>query len=444
LITEVEKYLGRCVRQGQSLVQNVPDPFDKKELELKRRDQTKAGEVDILAKEQTRLADDLATTNALAGTPADAGKPDPERIMGSPAERESRIHQRLGVALEATNFAAEIATHLEQGRRQAQAALSSLQMDDAVAAREPAAESARELRLAAGAMKRAAEQAAKNELADALRALSDAAGGARSTPAQISDAAARQQATNVMHQVREAARRLAEAAWQQQEMGSATAAAQLNELAQSLAAADLQKALQQLREQPRDPEVARRAANKLQDLADRAGMLRNNGPLSPTELARLADRLKRAHANIQRLTAQNAASKSPGQTGAGGRTPGTFTTETPPTFGADIISDVREDLFAAMPALPQAAELAGLRRQFRESPAPGASSAEAILFLKSIDPPLEGIIKLLCAVIPGSRRPYQLTEDEMAQAPAGYRPAVADYFERLSRDYPANSKVSGK
>ena len=114
--------------------------------------------------------------------------------------------------------------------------LLNLNMEDVVAAREPAAESARELHLAAEAMKRAAEQVAKNELADALRALSDAAGGARITPAQVSDAAARQQATNVMNQVQNAARNLAEAARQQQDTGSPKAATQLNDLAKALAA----------------------------------------------------------------------------------------------------------------------------------------------------------------------------------------------------------------
>lgn len=449
LITEVEKYLGKCVRQGPSLVQKVPDPFDKKALELKRRGQTPAGELEILAKEQARLADDIATTNAVTGTAADAGKPDPEKIIGPPAERESQISQRIGTLLDSTNFVAEVTRHLGEGRKQAQVSLLSLGMEDVVAAREPAAEAARELHLAAEAMKRAAEQVAKNELADALRALSDAAGGARITPAQISDAAARQQATNVMNQVANAARHLTDAARQQQQTGSAKAAAQLNELAKALAAADLQKLLQQLREQPRDPAVARNAADKLQDLADRAGLMRNNGPLSPAELARLADRLERAHANIQRLAAQKSAGKSPGNSSgnspgkAGGSAPGN-PGGAPGSFPSEIISDIREDLLAAVPVLPQSIQLAELRGQFRESPNPDATGDDVTVFLEKIDPPLEGVIKLLRAEIQGRQRPFQLTDEEVAQAPAAYRPAVADYFEKLSRDYPANSKASGK
>ena len=459
LITEVEKYLGKAIGQGRALVQNVSDPFDKKQLELKRRDQTKAGELEILAKEQARLADDIATTNTSAETPAVAGKPDPETITGTPVERETQINLRIGRLLEATNnFVAEATQHLDEGRKQAQLSVLSLVMDDLVAAREPAAKSARELHLAAEAMTRAAEQVAKNELADALRALSGAASGARITPAQASDEAARQQATNVMNQVQTATRNLADAGRQLPATGSAKAAAQLNELARSLADADLQKALQQLREQPRNPEVARNAAEKLQDLADRAGMLRNNGPLSPAELAQLADRLERAHVNIQRLTAQQSPSKSPGSPSgnspgqASGAAPGGhgITTAgnsgdlTPASFGGEIISDLREDLLAAAPSLPQSAQLAELRSQFHESPDPSASDGDITAFLGKIDPPLEGVIKLLRAEIPDSPRPYRLTDDEIAQAPAGYRPAVADYFEQLSRDYPADSKPAGK
>jgi hypothetical protein len=449
LITQVEQYLGKSVRQGRPLVQKVSDPFDKKALELKRRDQTPAGELEILAKEQSRLADDIATINTVAETPPDAGKPDPGKITGTPVERETQINHRIGALLNASNFVAEVTKHLEQGRSQAQVSLLNLNMEDVVAAREPAAESARELHLAAEAMKRAAEQVAKNELADALRALSDAASGARITPAQVSDAAARQQATNVMNQVQNAARNLAEAARQQQDTGSPKAATQLNDLAKALAAADVQKALQQLREQPRNPDVALNAANKLQDLADRAGLMRNNGPLSPAEIARLADRLERAHANIQRLVAQKSAATSPGK--SPGNSPGKTAGSTPGGsgsgaggFAGEIISDVREGLFETAPMLPQSLQLAELRGQFRAAPDSGASSADEVAFLEKIDAPLEGIIKLLRAEVPDDRRPYQLTDDELAQAPAGYRPAVADYFEKLSRDYPADSKSAGK
>lgn len=443
LMTQVEKYLGKCVRQAPSLVQKVPDPFDKKALELKRRDQTPAGELEILAKEQARLADDIATTNPPA---ADNGQPNPQQITGAPAEREAEINQRISSLLATTNPVAEVTQHMEAGRNNARVALLDLNMDDTIAAREPAAESARELHLAVEAMKRAAEQVAKNELAEALRALSDAAGGARITAAQVSESAARQQATNVMNQVQNAARHLTDAARQQQETGSAKAAAQLNDLAKALAGANLQKALQQLREQPRDRDVAGNAANQLQDLADRAGLMRNDGKLSPEQIARLADRLDRAHANIQRLAAQNAAAKPPGNvaTKASGSGSGSNPGGAASSFASEIVSDVREGALEAVPALPQAVLLGELRGEFHESPTPDAQFADQLVFLEQIDSPLEGVIKLLRAEISDQSRPYPLTDEQLAQAPAAYRPAVADYFEQLSRDYRTNLTAASK
>jgi len=450
LITQVEQYLGKSARMGPSLVQKVPDPFDKKALQLKRRDQTPAGELETLAREQERLANDLATTNAPSASPAEAGQFDPGLITGSSAERETQINQRVGALLDAGNFVAEAGTHLEQGRREAQTSLMSLESEDIPSAREPAAASARELQLAADAMKRAAEQVAKNELADTLRALSDAASGARLMPAMPTDAAARQQASNVLSQVQGAARSLADTARQQQETGSAKAAAQLNELAQALAAADMQHLLQQLQDQPRDPAVARDAADKLQNIADRAGLMRQDGPLSPAQLAQLVDGLQRAQVNLQRLTGQNAATKTPGNQTPGNKTPGNMASGAPggtpgapaseigtadTAFVYDLITVMREDLLAAVPTLPQSAELAQLRLQLREPPLPGTSSGNVVVYLQQIDPPLGGVIKLLQSKMRDQLRPFQLMDQEVAQAPPAYRKAVAEYYEKLSQDY---------
>ncbi|MGA3268331.1 MAG: hypothetical protein ABSE16_16090 [Verrucomicrobiota bacterium] len=431
LITEVEKYLGRSVRQGPSLVAKVPDPFDKKALELKRRDLTPAGEMEILAREQARLAGDIATTNALT---ADSGESEPGAISGTPAGRESQISQRFGTLLDSTNFPAETIKHLDLGHHQAEASLTKLNADDMVSAREPAAESARELRLAVEAVRQAAEQAARNELADALRALSDAAGGARITPAQPSDEAARQQASNVVSQVANAARNLTEAARQQQETGSAKAASQLNGLAQALAGTDVQKALQQLQAQPRDQQVAENAANQLQDLADQAGLLQNNGAMTPAELAQLIDRLQRDHVNIQRLIAQNSLPPSPDRPPNG--TNGSPNVLTPNTgsFGSEIITDVREGVLEASAAMPQTGIVVPMRNQLHSPPIPGAPSANITAYLAKIDPPLENLITLLQTRLQ-QQRPFTLTDQQVAEALPAYRPAVADYFEQLSHDY---------
>ena len=135
--------------------------------------------------------------------------------------------------------------------------------------------------------------------------------------------------------------------------------------------------------------MALNAANKLQDLADRAGLMRNNGSLSPAEIARLADRLERAHANIQRLVAQKSAATSPGK--SPGNSPGICRKKPPAqrlavpgaelaSFAGEIISDVREGLFETAPMLPQSLQLAELRGQFHAAPDSGASSADEVAF----------------------------------------------------------------
>jgi hypothetical protein len=218
----------------------------------------------------------------------------------------------------------------------------------------------------------------------------------------------------------------------------------------------MQNALQQLREQPRNPATAQNAADKIQDLADRAGMLRNNGPLSPAEIAQLASQLERARANIQRLLAQKSAAQSPGSPSSPppGNTPGTSGDSpgdagingkaTSSAFASEIINNIREDSLAAQPALPQAVQLAELRGEFHQSPFRDAPYADKLAFLEKIDPELENVIKLLRAENLDKQRPYPLTDDQLVQTPAGYRPAVADYFERLSRDYQTDTKATGK
>jgi len=570
LITAVEKYFIKALARGGSAPppqQNVEDPFrTKKELEMKQRFQTKAGEMELLAAEQARLAEDLAKSDAAANpsSPANsapspnASKPDPNRIEGTPAERQTQISQRVGALLNGKIFAQEITQHLENGREQARDALHQLDENNIEAAREPAAAAARELRLAAEAMNRAGEQQAKEQLGDALRILSRAADQARTAPQQSSQQAARAQADEAAKQAQQSAADLAKAARDQQETGSAQAAARLAELANELHEQDLQKTLQRLREQPRDNARAQTAAEKLQQLADRAAQQRSSGaPFSQDEIARLADQLERARANLQRLAngdnanttgnreqssqqnqtsqqnlqsqqngqnsqtqqSQNANSQaaqtqtsqlaqsaghskqaqpgqgkgdsrtgSTGQNGIGGaeksdgsqqtaawtfgQVPGAkgaqqtsssdvrddnstpHAAEMREQFARELIDDLRDSALDAMTVLPQSSEASALRDRLREAlPQPRAQSRELAAFISKIDPPLEGLIKALRAETRHTQRQHQLTEQNIDLAPPAYRPAVADYFENLSRDYaaapskksaPADTSVSPK
>jgi hypothetical protein len=72
-------------------------------------------------------------------------------------------------------------------------------------------------------------------------------------------------------------------------------------------------------------------------------------------------------------------------------------------------------------------------RAAAESPA-GQPRDYAPLVLE-INPPLTGLIHALQTELAGLRRPFDLTSQDVAAAPPAYRAAVADYFERVSRDY---------
>ena len=305
LITEVEKFMVKEAPHGGTVhktVANVEDPFrDRKLYELKQRFATHAGELELLAKEQARLAEDLARGDVPPPASAADAAPDPNKIEGTAGERQTQISQRLGAMLNGKVFEAEVTRHLESGRELARAALQALDAADAPAAREPAAAAARELDLAAAAMNKAGDEQSRDLLAQALRDLNRAAEEARTAPRQASDTDAQRAAEQAWEQAEDTAGRLAEAARRQQESGSARAAARLGELARGIDAEETRKALDRLRARPRDEDAARAAADRLQAMADRAAVPADAPGLTPDEIAQLIDRLERTRANLERL-----------------------------------------------------------------------------------------------------------------------------------------------
>jgi hypothetical protein len=76
-ITEIEKYIHRVMMHAQDAGKpkpETPDPFTKqRDVVLKQRAKTEAGEMELLAQEQARLADDLAKNNTASDAPACGG-----------------------------------------------------------------------------------------------------------------------------------------------------------------------------------------------------------------------------------------------------------------------------------------------------------------------------------------------------------------------------------
>ena len=342
LITEIEKYFRKVIAKDGSGKSGptVKDPFQKQqELELKQRYQTLAGELELLVREQQRLAEDLNKEQKPAdqqkstdqGKSADQEKPQPaaspgttpgkedkNRIDGTLSERQTQISQRVGALLTGQQFVPEVNEHLENGRSQARESLRQLDADDIPKAREPAVSAARELRLAKEAMDRAGDDKAKDDLADALRAMNKAASQAAGAPKEKSDQAAQDAAKGAADKVEQARANLADAAKKQQETGSEKEAQRLAQAASELNSPGLRNDSQKLFNQPRDAAQAQTVSEALSRLADRIGGQQAGDKKTPGEIAALIERIERTRANMGRLAAleKSTAGKD------GGNTPG--------------------------------------------------------------------------------------------------------------------------
>ena len=489
-ITEVEKFYIKQVAKNGSAKDGPPDvkdPFERnKELELKQRFKTQAGELEVLAAEQGRLAGDLTSPSPVPETaPNPDEKPDPDKITGTLSERQTQLSQRAGALLNGQVFTPEITGHIEKGRDLARTSLGHLDGKDLAAAREPATTAAREFQLAVDAMNRAGEQKAREELARAMDQLGEAAEGARNAPNQPSDAASQKAAEEAEEKARQTARELAAAAQAQQEAGSEKAAQRIKETAIALTKEDVAKALDRLRNAPRDAALANDAADRLQEIANLAGKNGKSGPLTPQEMASLVAQLERTRTNLQRLAAvQKNDGQAQGQgqgqgQGMGmGQGPGmshsqataALSHDTPPgsstsntsagaarsqylkpnprvleereRFGQELVEDLRSLVFEAKSATPKAADTGSqLQRALGETYSKSETDWNRVV--TAIDPPLEGLIALLRGQIKQSQREFHLTDQDIEFAPPAYRSAVSDYFERLSRDYKESPKEGG-
>jgi len=512
-LTKVEKYFqNSIVLSGQSVMM-ARDPFERaRNLELKEHLLTLAGKVDKLAAEQSKLAGDLARTNASSSItmPASEGK-ESKQGVGAFAKRQSEIKLGISELLDHEIMEPEALKHMQAGHDQASAAQASLERNDIPAAREPAATAARELRQTAAALRESNAQAVKNELAEALLKLAEGANSARHSPQMKSDVEARAELAKAEAAVQEAAQRLADAARAQQGQGKSDSAGRLNELSRRLQDESLQKLMSESRAQPRDAVRAEALAAKLDQLAEQVAHQRNSSPLSPPQLSRLVDKMERARMNLGRLASscpmagagqldqgqgaggqkgpsgqsgqsgqsgkqgekggqkseqanntpqgsksggqkqqsgkgsEGSVAKSPGGGGGSGQL-GTSKSsaqdmeEKQRQFAEQLLDDLRESAWDAESVLSSSGDLGSLSSILSRAKGSSLGLNRLPGLFEQIDPPLQGVIRSLREELANARRRHQLVAAELEQAPPAYRPAVADYFERLSRDYePAKS-----
>jgi hypothetical protein len=496
-LTEVEKYLQHQISlAGQNQQPKASDPFQKpKNTELKNRPLTRAAKVEALAKEQSQLAGDLASgnTNSPVQLPTENAKSDSNEITGSPGERQAEIKKRIEELLEDPGFDTESLKHLQSSDELAGKSQEQIGNQDLAAASEPAAEAARELQQTAAALRASDGRKTKNELADALLKLASAANSARKAPQAKSDAEAAAQLQKTADAMREAAQRLEEEARRQEANGSRNNAERLNEMAKQLREGALKEMQAQAQQSPRDAAKSEALARKLDQLADRAAQLRNPGQPSRQELARLIEQMQRTQANLNNLASQcsspgsaatspNSATPSPGsstgsapgtgmaraefaappssspttqggpnQSGAGQTKPfGTITharahepsrDELREQFAENLLHELNDQTLDAMGMLPSTGEVKEVRAILKKNADVPPNTGNVVAFAAEINPPLTGLITILRQELKQFQRQHRLNDPQIAQAPPAYRPAVAEYFEELSRDYAADKSA---
>jgi hypothetical protein len=406
----------------------------------------------VLAKEHAQLAGDLASgnTNSTIKLSSEDAKPDSEQIAGTPGERQMEIKRRIEEMLEDPAFKDDALKHMQASDDLAGKAQEQIANQDLAAASEPAAEAARELRQTAAALRADDGQAAKNKLADALLQLSAAANGVRQAPQAKSDADAAAQLQKSDDAVREAAKRLEEEAQRQQASGATNDAARFSEMAKLLADAPLKQLQAQAQQSPRDAGHSEQLAQRLDELAARAAELNNHGQPTRQNVARLVERMQRTQANLNNLASQ---CTSPGVAQTGQAPASAATTggavdqargqepsreEQRRQLGENLKQDLREETFDAMGIKPDAAGLKPMRDILSRETEGGQPDSNVIAFVNEINPPMDGVITVLRADLAQFQRQYRLNDEQVAMAPPAYRPAVADYFEQLSRDYATN------
>jgi multisubunit Na+/H+ antiporter MnhB subunit len=362
LIVEVEKFFIKIMADKGSGPpdSNPDDPFkDKQKHELKKRMDAASGQLEALAKNQTKLAQDInhgeskdeanptpsTPTDASpssAGPPGNQGQPPapaapaanpadksvplppaqavdptgPDADKGTFAERQTRVAQGIDALLNTNEVLPPAATDaLQQARKDAGDSMHQLNQGDEASAREPAAKAAQDLQQAVAEMNKAGDRDTRLAMEDAQQRLNDLAHQMDDLAKNGSPDAA-QKLNDLAQQVNDLRQQLQDAADKQQESGSAQGAQHLEQLAQALADQKMASQLADMSKTGLDAAKLAADAQKLEELAGVAahGQAADTGKPSAQDLARLVNDLEASRANLARL-AEKARAGTPGMPG---------------------------------------------------------------------------------------------------------------------------------
>ncbi|HEY5894855.1 MAG TPA: hypothetical protein VIT91_16665 [Chthoniobacterales bacterium] len=398
LIIECEKLFMKAFVWGKSKpadAEKPKDPFaDKQQFKLKPREQTAAGNLEKLAKDQAKLNSEINAAES-GKSPTDA------------AERQKQISRALGEAANSGQFDEKTTQELSEARSAAQEAAGQLDAADPEAAKEPAARTLQHLQAALDQINKSGKQSAAETLAEAQKKLNDAAnqmhGSGSDSPKKAEKAG---------EKAAEAGAGMMAEAERQQEYGSAAAAAALGEIVKKLQDSRAGQELAQRAQGSQGPAVDK-LGEKLEALAKAAAAQQTKLLPGKEALTDAIDALRRAQANAGRL-----AGKASGD--------------------AQAIEEVLSEIQAAT----QKAEvlspgnngigkrIIGELRTIRNN-----RSTQVTVDLSPLPPLLEEWIQLLTKEVATSERDEIVNLSRPEEAPSGYRESVAEYFELLSKDY---------
>lgn len=477
-ITEIEKFFRYSIsRDGSSPPSKQPevrDPFKRpKPMELKQRFETAAGLLELLAQEQTRLADDINRLHKQTVPEPPADSIQPLKVFGTADQRQTQIAQGMASVENSGHFADEAARLLASARVHAATSLNHLAADDWSAAREPATSAARDLQRLLQLINQQGEDQKREAMAEVQMELNRAADTLDKATAENDPSTIRQAARDAARTTAELQDKLQQEAQQQQESGSANAADELHRMAQALADAELQNSLTQAARPDPDTLEARNASEQLRTLAERAAKAQSDESALPAELQRLIDQIERQHVSLERIASRNRNSPqtdsqqgqqgeetsgsndnsggpNPGGSGPGpGSRPSNESTNpgnngsrrTDPnnhdTLTTELLQDLANTAQVAETTFSEDPQLGANARRIREEiqeylRGPRGNTVDLVETLRA---PTRELLNILRAKLASLARDQQLIEDVSSEAPEGYREAVARYFEELSKDY---------
>lgn len=434
LITECEKVFVKMVAPpgAGKPKPEVKDPFkDQQKFEMPPREETPAGQLELAAKEQKELLDEVSAEAESEGAEGKGEKPKPgkggkgvggEKGLG---ERQREMEKKLEALAKEEALSEKVKEAVARAKEAAKEAAEDLEARDPLGATEPAGRAAEALNEAVATMESEGAKAAAEALASAQRELNEAASEAKQgeESGEGEGKGDGKGGKEAAAKADGAASGLQAAAKGQQQGGSAEAAKALAEAAKEIQASMKGKGSPPGRGS-KDGNGEQPSSVKLRTLAQMTAAEQARLLARQTVLDRAAQDLKRGMATLSRLAEPDAGDARDRR-------------EQAKLEALAQIEDAAQRALAALPGEETRAQAASVQERIdaisgtgkAEDPPRAKQEAEALRA------PVQALIDLLAAAARAVDRDEVVARFDPENAPEAYRESVSDYFEQLSRDY---------